>query len=139
MSKRDFICISDYQGNEIRGLLARALELKSSRLSQALNGQTLAMIFAKASTRTRVSFEVGMFQLGGHALMIAAQNSQIARGEPIEDTARVLSRYVDGITIRTFSHQEVVELVQICVRTCDQCTDRSDASLPSHGGPSHHL
>ncbi|MGC6415602.1 MAG: ornithine carbamoyltransferase [Bradymonadia bacterium] len=112
MPKRDFICISDYNFDEIRGLLARTLELKSSKQSQALRGQTLAMIFAKASTRTRVSFEVGMFQLGGHALMIAAQNSQIARGEPIADTARVLSRYVDGITIRTFCHQEVVELAQ---------------------------
>jgi ornithine carbamoyltransferase len=75
-----------------------------------LAGKTLGMIFAKSSTRTRVSFEVGAFQLGGHALFLSARDIQLGRGEPIGDTARVLSRYVDGIMIRTFSHAEIEEL-----------------------------
>ncbi|NLC11557.1 MAG: ornithine carbamoyltransferase, partial [Firmicutes bacterium] len=75
-----------------------------------LKGKTLGMIFQKSSTRTRVSFEVGMWQLGGYALFLNAQDLQMGRGEPIRDTARVLSRYLDGIMIRTFSHQEVQEL-----------------------------
>jgi len=75
-----------------------------------LEGKSLAMIFYKSSTRTRVSFEVGMTQLGGHGLFIASQSSQMGRGEPISDTAQVLSRYVDGIMIRTFDHAEIEEL-----------------------------
>jgi ornithine carbamoyltransferase len=75
-----------------------------------LRGKTLGMIFQKSSTRTRVSFEVGMFQLGGHAMFLNARDLQMGRGEPVADTARVLSRYVDGIMIRTYSHQEVEEL-----------------------------
>ncbi|HET9799887.1 MAG TPA: ornithine carbamoyltransferase, partial [Gemmatimonadaceae bacterium] len=77
-----------------------------------LAGKTLAMIFMKASTRTRVSFEVGTFQLGGHALFLSPRDVQLGRGEPIADTARVLSRYVDGIMIRTFAHQDVEELAR---------------------------
>jgi len=77
-----------------------------------LKGQTLAMIFEKNSTRTRVSFETGMFQLGGHALFLSGKESQIGRGEPIEDTARVLSRYCDGIMIRTFSQEGVEKLAE---------------------------
>ena len=77
-----------------------------------LEGKTLAMIFEKNSTRTRVSFETGMFQLGGHALFLSGRESQIGRGEPIEDTARVLSRYCDGIMIRTYGQQEVETLAQ---------------------------
>lgn len=77
-----------------------------------LKGKTLGMIFEKASTRTRVSFEVGMFQLGGHALFISGNDSQIGRGEPVEDTARVLSRYLDGIMIRTFEQNEVEKLAE---------------------------
>ena len=77
-----------------------------------LAGKTLAMIFMKASTRTRVSFEVGTFQLGGHALFLSPRDVQLGRGEPIADTARVLSRYVDGIMIRTFAHQDVEELAK---------------------------
>ena len=72
--------------------------------AKPLAGKTLAMIFMKASTRTRVSFEVGTYQLGGHALFLSPRDVQLGRGEPIADTARVLSRYVDGIMIRTFSH-----------------------------------
>src|SRR5438034_208414 len=77
-----------------------------------LAGKTLAMIFAKSSTRTRVSFEVGAYQLGGQALFLSSKDIQIGRGEPIPDTARVLSRYVDGIMIRTFDHAEVEELAR---------------------------
>jgi ornithine carbamoyltransferase len=77
-----------------------------------LTGKTLGMIFAKSSTRTRVSFEVGAFQLGGHALFLSARDIQLGRGEPIRDTARVLSRYLDGIMIRTFDHADVEELAR---------------------------
>src|SRR5437764_6812180 len=77
-----------------------------------LAGKTLARIFAKSSPRTRVSFEVGTYQLGGHALFLSSRDIQIGRGEPIPDTARVLSRYVNGIMIRTFDHGEVEELAR---------------------------
>src|SRR3979409_2365676 len=77
-----------------------------------LAGKTLGMVFAKSSTRTRVSFEVGMYQLGGHALFLSARDIQLGRGEPIGDTARVLSRYLDGIMIRTFAQDDVVELAK---------------------------
>ena len=79
---------------------------------QPLAGKSLAMIFLKSSTRTRVSFEVGTWQLGGHALFLSSRDVQIGRGEPIPDTARVLSRYVDGIMIRTFGHADVEELAR---------------------------
>ena len=77
-----------------------------------LKGKTLGMIFQKSSTRTRVSFETGMYQLGGHALFLSSKESQIGRGEPVEDTARVLSRYLDGIMIRTFAQKEVEDLAE---------------------------
>src|SRR5258708_18912349 len=80
--------------------------------TKPLAGKTLGMIFAKSSTRTRVSFEVGAYQLGGHALFLSARDIQLGRGEPIRDTARVLSRYLDGIMIRTFDHADVVELAR---------------------------
>jgi ornithine carbamoyltransferase len=80
--------------------------------AKPLAGRTLAMVFAKSSTRTRVSFEVGMYQLGGHALFLSSRDIQLGRGEPIRDTARVLSRYVDGIMIRTFDHADVEELAR---------------------------
>jgi ornithine carbamoyltransferase len=79
---------------------------------QPLRAKALAMIFEKSSTRTRVSFEVGVFQLGGHALFLSSRDIQIGRGEPLRDTARVLSRYVKGIVIRTFGHENVVELAK---------------------------
>ena len=77
-----------------------------------LQGKTLGMIFEKASTRTRVSFETGIYQLGGQGLFLSGRDYQIGRGEPIKDTARVLSRYVDGIMIRTFAHDTVLELAE---------------------------
>ncbi len=110
MHKRDFLSIADFSSNELTELLKRARRLKVGEDRSQLTGKSLAMIFRKSSTRTRISFEVGMTQLGGHALFVSDRDSQIGRGEPIHDTAKVLSRYVDGIMIRTFGHEEVEEL-----------------------------
>ena len=111
MPKQDFLALTDLSKDEILELFGVAAGLKSGeRRSNLLAGRTLAMIFAKSSTRTRVSFEVGMYQLGGHALFLSTGDTQLGRGEPIKDTARVLSRYVDGIMIRTYEHSSVVEL-----------------------------
>lgn len=113
---KDLLSIHDLSTNEIHGILdlAKTLkaQLKNGEEHHLLKGKTLGMIFQKASTRTRVSFEVGMWQLGGAALFLNANDMQIGRGEPVRDTARVLSRYVDGIMIRTFSHDEVIELAK---------------------------
>ncbi len=113
MAKRDFLAITDFTRDEIQRLfdLAKKMKARSYR-DTPLSGKTLAMIFAKSSTRTRVSFEVGAYQLGGQALFLSSRDIQIGRGEPIPDTARVLSRYVDGIMIRTFDHGEVEELAR---------------------------
>ncbi len=114
--KRDFLSLDDLSETQFRSTLARAIELKELRARgeacQPLRGQTLAMIFEKASTRTRVSFEVGMYELGGHAVYLAGQGSQIGRGEPIADTARVLSGYCSGIVIRTFGQERLEELAR---------------------------
>ena len=111
MPKQDFLALTDLSKDEILELFGTAAGLKSGeRRSNLLAGRTLAMIFAKSSTRTRVSFEVGMYQLGGHALFLSTADIQLGRGEPIKDTARALSRYVDGIMIRTYEHSSVVEL-----------------------------
>ncbi len=110
---RHFIDLSRHDGDHLRHLLDLAGRLKSGAPPGCpLRGRCLAMIFRKSSTRTRVSTEVGMAQLGGHALMIADRDSQMGRGESVRDTARVLSRYVDAILIRTFAHDEVVELAR---------------------------
>ena len=111
--KRDFIDLAAHEPDYLRHLLELTGQLKSGELSgRLLEGRTLAMIFRKSSTRTRVSTEAGMTQLGGHAIMIADRDSQIGRGESVADTARVLSRYVHAILIRTFGHDEVTELVR---------------------------
>src|SRR6266699_2173658 len=111
MAKRDFLAVTDLTRDEILVLFDLAGRMKSgSYRDTPLAGKTLAMIFAKSSTRTRVSFEVGAYQLGGQALFLSSRDIQIGRGEPIPDTARVLSRYVDGIMIRTFDHAEVEQL-----------------------------
>ena len=111
MSKRDFLAITDLTRDEIVRLFDLARRMKAGTYRETpLAGKTLAMIFAKSSTRTRVSFEVGAYQLGGQALFLSSRDIQIGRGEPIPDTARVLSRYVDGIMIRTFDHAEVEQL-----------------------------
>jgi ornithine carbamoyltransferase len=113
MAKRDFLAITDFTRDQIQRLFDLAQRMKSRAYRETpLSGKTLAMIFAKSSTRTRVSFEVGAYQLGGQALFLSSRDIQIGRGEPIPDTARVLSRYVDGIMIRTFDHGEVVELAR---------------------------
>ncbi|WP_406677129.1 ornithine carbamoyltransferase [Moorella sp. ACPs] len=111
---RDFISLKDFTPEEIFYLLDLADELKA-KLKRGephplLAGKTLGMIFTKRSTRTRVAFEVGMYQLGGYALFLTKDDLQLGRGETIADTARVLSRYLDGIMIRTFAHQDVEEL-----------------------------
>ncbi|NCC28633.1 MAG: ornithine carbamoyltransferase [Gammaproteobacteria bacterium] len=105
---RHFLSLCDLSAEEARGLIARATELKrmlkSGEAYRPFPNRTLAMIFEKSSTRTRVSFEVGMVQLGGHALFLSPRDTQLGRGEPIEDSARVLSRMVDAVMIRTFDH-----------------------------------
>ncbi|MGI9626690.1 MAG: ornithine carbamoyltransferase [Longimicrobiales bacterium] len=110
----DFLDISDHGADYLGHLFGVAARLKSGELSgRLLEGKSLAMIFRKSSTRTRVSFEAGMTQLGGHALFLSDRDSQMGRGESVSDTARVLSGYVDGIMIRTFGHDEVTELAQV--------------------------
>jgi ornithine carbamoyltransferase len=113
MPKRDFLHISDLSADEAQELFKLAAAMKSGEYRERpLAGKTLALIFAKSSTRTRVSFEVGTFQLGGHAIFMSSQDMQLGRGETIADTAKVLSRYVDGIMIRTFTHSDVAELAR---------------------------
>jgi ornithine carbamoyltransferase len=114
MKRKDFIEIHDYSAAEVREIfeIARDMKANPEKYRDALKGQTLAMIFEKSSTRTRVSFEVGMFQMGGHALFLSSRDIQLGRGEPIYDTAKVLSRYVDGIMARTFAHKTVTELAE---------------------------
>ncbi len=111
---RHFLTLQDFSCEEILLMLKLSEELKEKQqqgeLHPLLKGKTLGMIFQKPSTRTRVSFEVGMWQLGGHALFLSSQELQMGRGEPVSDTASVLSRYVDGIMIRTFEHSQVEEL-----------------------------
>ena len=106
----------DLSKEEITELLDLADRLKAETKAgvehHILKGKTLGMIFEKSSTRTRVSFETGMYQLGGHALFLSSRDLQIGRGEPVEDTARVLSRYLDGIMIRTFEQEEVEKLAE---------------------------
>jgi ornithine carbamoyltransferase len=114
--KRDLLTIMDLTREEIESLLARARELKAGRQQgrshTPLAGKTLALIFDKPSTRTRVSFEAGMAQLGGSSIYLAPGQTQMARNEPVPDTARVLSRYVDGVVIRTFAQETVEELAR---------------------------
>jgi len=108
---RHFLSIPDFTRPELEQLLALAESMRAGRYTaRPLQGQALAMIFMKSSTRTRVSFEVGCYQLGGHALFLSPRDAQVGRGEPIEDTARVLSRYVQGIMIRTFAHADVAAM-----------------------------
>lgn len=106
---RHFLSLLDLSAAELRGLLARATELKAMQQNrlrhEPLKNHTLGMIFEKSSTRTRVSFETGMTQLGGHAIFLSPRDTQLGRGEPIEDSARVLSRMVDVVMIRTFAHE----------------------------------
>jgi ornithine carbamoyltransferase len=110
---RDFLAIPDFSAAELERLLALAERMRQGGYDrEPLAGKSLAMIFMKASTRTRVSFEVGTFQLGGQASFLSPRDVQLGRGEPVADTARVLSRYVHGIMIRTYAHAEVEELAR---------------------------
>ncbi|MDA3806993.1 MAG: ornithine carbamoyltransferase [Thiomicrorhabdus sp.] len=112
MTVRHFLTLNDLTPAELQQIMQRGIELKKMRkageIFEPLSNQTLAMIFEKSSTRTRISFEAGMTQLGGHALFLSSNDTQLGRGEPIEDSARVISSMVDGIMIRTFGH-DVVE------------------------------
>ncbi|MFV2032784.1 MAG: ornithine carbamoyltransferase [Gammaproteobacteria bacterium] len=114
MKTRHFLSLLDFSSDELLTLIDHAIDVKQ-RLKRGvshtpLTGRVLAMIFEKSSTRTRVSFEAGMSQLGGHAMFLSPQNIQLGRGEPIEDSARVISSMVDGIMIRTFGHERAVTL-----------------------------
>ena len=116
LKHKDLISIHDLEIGEVALILDVAAKLKRKQKKgephQYLKGKSLAMLFSKASTRTRTSFEVGFYQLGGHPIYLSDDASQIGRGEPVKDTARVLSRFVDGIMIRTFSHESVIELAK---------------------------
>ncbi|MEW6487075.1 MAG: ornithine carbamoyltransferase [Thermodesulfobacteriota bacterium] len=113
---RHFLRLTDSTREELLAILALARDLKTRQARgephRLLEGKTLAMLFEKSSTRTRVSFEVGMFQLGGQALFLSPRDTQIGRGEPVQDTARVLSRYVDAVMVRTFSQDLLEELAR---------------------------
>lgn len=113
---KHFISLFDCTKDELLAMLALADKLKKERRAgiphPLLAGKTLGMIFAKSSTRTRVSFEVGMYQLGGHALFLSSADIQLGRGETVADTARTLSRYLDAIMIRTFRHEDVLDLAR---------------------------
>lgn len=113
---RDLLELDDYTTEEIQYLIDLAIELKrkqkNGEVFHPLKGKTIGLIFEKSSTRTRVSFEVGMFQLGGHALFLSRNDIQLGRGETVSDTAQVMSRYLDGIMIRTFGHDKVEELAR---------------------------
>ena len=116
MNNRNFLSLLDFSGDELLALISNAIDVKQ-RLKQGilhtpLQGKVLAMIFEKSSTRTRVSFEAGMSQLGGHSMFLSDRDIHLGRGEPIEDSARVISSMVDGIMIRTFGHERVVALAQ---------------------------
>jgi len=116
LRNKDLISIHDLSVGEVATILDVSKKIKRMQKKgiphEYCKGKTLAMIFSKASTRTRVSFETGFHQLGGHAIYLSDQASQVGRGEPVRDTARVLSRMVDGIMIRTFSHDSVIELAK---------------------------
>ncbi len=110
MRKRDFLTLGDIATEAWPAVFERAVFLKKNRIQKTLDGKSVALVFEKASTRTRVSFEVGVFELSGIAVVLTSQGSQIARGEPIEDTARVLSGYCHAIVLRTFGQERVATL-----------------------------
>ena len=126
---RHFLSLRDYTKEEILEILNLAIDIKKEfkdrRQPHYLKGQTLAMIFEKSSTRTRVSFEAGMFQLGGHAIFLSSNDSQLGRGEPMKDTARVVSRMVDMVMIRTYLQESLEEFAKYSkVPVINGLTDR---------------
>ena len=111
--KRDFLALSDLNPGELTSVVSLAARLKASGAEERpLAGKSVGLIFAKSSTRTRVSFEVGAFQLGAHSVFLSMRDIQLGRGEPMRDTARVLSRYLDALVIRTHAHQDAEELAR---------------------------
>ncbi|MBT6716435.1 MAG: ornithine carbamoyltransferase [Nitrospina sp.] len=114
--KKDLLTVNDFSGEEILALFDKSTELKQKRINGEeylpLKGKSLGMIFNKNSTRTRISFEVGMYELGGRALFLTGDQLQLNRGESLKDSAQVLSRYLNGILIRTHDHQEVVDMAE---------------------------
>ncbi|MHB1239579.1 MAG: ornithine carbamoyltransferase [Gammaproteobacteria bacterium] len=129
MGVRHFLTLLDFSPQELRDLLHRAVQLKvqhaSGELYEPLKNRVLGMIFEKSSTRTRVSFEAAMTQFGGHAIFLSPRDSQLGRGEPVEDTARVLSRMVDCVMIRTYEHDKVQRFAQYSgVPVINALTDR---------------
>jgi ornithine carbamoyltransferase len=122
---RHFLDLNQISPSDLRAIIDGAKRLKNSPVKEPLlNGKTLAMIFEKPSTRTRFSFDIGMKQLGGHAIVTNQNEMQLGRGEPLSDTAKVLSRYVDVIMLRSLYHERVIAL--------------AEHPLPNHGGYSHH-
>ncbi len=126
---RHFLSLKDYSKEEILEIIDLGLkikkEFKEGKRIPYLKGQSLAMIFEKSSTRTRVSFEVGMYQLGGHAIFLSSQDSQLGRGEPMKDTARVVSRMVDMVMIRTYLQESLEEFAKYStVPVINGLTDR---------------
>lgn len=108
MSARHFLTLNDFSATELAALIERAADMKRGAAPRPLTNKTLAMIFEKSSTRTRVSFEAAMTQLGGNAIFLSSRDTQLGRGEPVEDSARVLSQMVDAVMIRTFDHERAV-------------------------------
>ena len=113
---RHFLTLTDLSANEFRQIIKRAIELKAMQhrgdIFEPLRNKVLAMIFEKSSTRTRVSFESGMAQFGGHAIFLSSRDTQLGRGEPIEDSARVLSSMTDCLMVRTFAHEKIEKLAK---------------------------
>jgi ornithine carbamoyltransferase len=114
LMKRDFLAVRDLSADEIDALLRRAVELKSGKDKNKcpLMGRSIGLLFEKSSTRTKVSFEAGIYQLGGQSVYMSSADTQLGRGETIRDTARVLSRYLDAVVIRTSGHERVVEFAE---------------------------
>jgi ornithine carbamoyltransferase len=119
MSVRHFLTLLDFSSDELHQLIERAIELKQwqkqGRIYEPLKNKVMAMVFEKSSTRTRVSFETGMAQLGGHAIFLSPRDTQFGRGEPIEDSARVLSGMTDAVMIRTFEHEKIERFAEYSV------------------------
>jgi ornithine carbamoyltransferase len=109
---KDFLSIDDCSSEQLLGLLSLAEQLKTGERTASLRGKVLGLLFRKASTRTRVSFTVAMYQLGGQVIDLSPSNTQVGRGEPVRDTARILSRYVNALAIRTFAQSEIEEYAQ---------------------------
>ena len=111
MKKKDLIDLKDFQKKEIEHILKTAFKLKrSKKIPKKLKGKNIGMLFSKSSTRTRVSFEAGIYQLGGNAIFLSASDLQLGRGESIEDTAKVLGRYLDAMVIRTHKHDDILKM-----------------------------